>query len=100
MKTKERTKNPMRSEREPIRKDTIDREPTPQQPEQGQPEPMDRHQGGPREPMDRRPGAPRERSDEETIGRPVQLDGEPMDDLDEPDPEIKGDPQRERRGAR
>jgi hypothetical protein len=50
--------------------------------------------------MDRRPGAPRERSDEETIGRPVQLDGEPMDDLDEPDPEIKGDPQRERRGAR
>jgi hypothetical protein len=104
VKTNERAKNPIdteRREQEPGRKDKMDpRQPMPRQPEQGQPEhrqPQPRQQ----EPPDRRPGAPRERSDEDTIGRPVQLDDDaPMGDLDEPDPATKGEPQRERRAAR
>jgi hypothetical protein len=50
--------------------------------------------------MERRPGGPRERSDEDLIGRPVQLNDEPVEDLEEPDPATKGEPQRGRRGAR
>ena len=127
MKTNERAKNPMdteRREQEPGRKDKMDpRQPMPRQPEQGQPErrqPGQPEQGQPEhrqlqprhqeprepharqpEPPDRRTEAPRERSDEDTIGRPVQLDDDPpMGDLDEPDPATKGEPQRERRGAR
>jgi hypothetical protein len=135
VKTKERGKNPMNSERreqDPARKDKMDRQqpmprqpegqPMPRQPERDQPEhgqPRYPDQGQPAhrqpqprqsegremqsrqaEPTEHRPGWPRERSDEKSIGRPVQLDDEPMEGFEEPDPAIKGEPQRERRSTR
>ena len=109
MKTNERAKSKTDSERRehdsPMRKDKPDqrqaeqRPPEPHQPLPRQPDqrdPLPRQPG----PMERRPGSPRERSDEDTIGRPVQLDEEHMDDLDEPDGPTKGEPQRERHGVR
>jgi len=84
-----------------------------EQPAHGRPEPRPSHQPGQGrpehhesqarmpEPMDRRPGSPRERSDEETIGRPVQLGDERIvDDLDEPEAPTKGEPHHERHPAR
>jgi hypothetical protein len=83
--------------------------PKPRMPEQEKPEqrPAQPRQSAAREsqsrqpePMEGRPEWPRERSDEEAIGRPVQLDDDPMEDLDEPESPTKGEPQRERRAAR
>lgn len=86
------------------------REPQGRQPEHREPQPERRepqHQDPPyptrqpeREPIDRRPGAPRERSDEDVIGRPVQLDDRLPSDIEEPEGPTRGGGPREPREAR
>lgn len=102
---KSRTDGPRRHRESPMRKDKPEQRETeartadPDQPLPGQPEerePLPRRPG----PVERHPDTPRERSDEDAIGRPVQLDEDDLDDVEKLDAPTRGEPPRERQGRR